>query len=291
MTAHDKNIIYNLLNTAQAYIDGTPKKTIPQFAEKTQTTKNKAKNTNLDINQQQKLELIAQKITQCQNCKLSKLRHFPVPGNGVAHPLVMIIGEGPGQDEDLSSQPFVGRAGQLLDKMLAAIQLSKNKNVFITNVVKCRPPHNRNPELEETEACRAWLDAQIILLKPKAILALGKVAAHNLLGISDTMSHMHGKFYDYSGIPVMPTYHPSALLRNEAMKRPTWEDLKIFRSRLQKEQPGYNEPGFYDNPANTPQMAYHKDSIYNKFQRKTPQYNQPKERTAHGANHQTWQGR
>jgi DNA polymerase len=273
MTANDKNILYNLLDTAQAYMHAIPKKPIPLFVDNAQSQTPKQPVTVADFNNQNQLESIAEKIANCQNCQLAKNRHFPVPGNGVAHPLVMIIGEGPGQDEDLSSQPFVGRAGQLLDKMMAAIQLSKKTNVFISNVVKCRPPQNRNPEPEETEACRSWLDAQIILLKPKAILALGKVASHNLLGISDTMSNMHGNFYDYCGIPVMPTYHPSALLRNESMKRPAWEDLKIFRTRLLTEEPGYNEPNFYERLENIPQMAYQKDSIFNKFQRQTPNYN------------------
>lgn len=287
MTAEDKKTVFDVLATSQAYINEVPKQVIPDFTDDIiHAQTNEISQTSDALKQPSdscstksscsttSLENIATKIATCERCKLSNTRNFTVPGNGVAHPLVMIIGEGPGHDEDLSGQPFVGRAGQLLDKMMAAIHLSKKTNVFISNVVKCRPPHNRNPEQEETEACRSWLDAQIVLLQPKAILALGKVASHNLLGLTDTMSKMHGNFYEYRGIPVMPTYHPSALLRNQEMKRPAWEDLKLFRAMLQKKAPGYTEKEYYKHPENIPQMAYTSDSIFNQFKSQSPNYNE-----------------
>ena len=149
---------------------------------------------------------------------------------------VMVIGEGPGADEDRQGRPFVGKAGQLLDKMLEAIQLSRKTNCYITNVVKCRPPQNRDPAPEERSCCAAFLDAQIRLLRPKMILVMGRIAAQHLLQTSDGIGKLRGRFFDYQGIPLMPTYHPSALLRDESLKRPAWEDLKRFRARLHELQ-------------------------------------------------------
>ncbi|OJF76003.1 MAG: hypothetical protein BKP49_09295 [Treponema sp. CETP13] len=274
MKIDEKKILYNLLETSNAYINKTAKSSPPHFTDDfVEQSKVLPSNPVKPTENKTTLEYIAQQIATCQRCQLSKTRHYTVPGNGVEHPLVLIIGEGPGEDEDLSSQPFVGRAGQLLDKMMAAIQLSKTTNVFISNIVKCRPPHNRNPEPQESEACRSWLDSQIILLQPKAILALGKVASHNLLGISDTMSKMHGQFYNYRGIPVMPTYHPSALLRNESMKRPAWEDLKKLRAELLKMAPGYTDASYYTLAEHKPKMAYPQSSVFNNLMKQIPRYN------------------
>lgn len=151
----------------------------------------------------------------------------------------MVIGEGPGAEEDLQGRPFVGRSGQLLDKMLAAVSLSRTVNVFIANIVKCRPPGNRDPQPEESEACAGYLAAQIAYIKPKAILALGRIASRNLLATNEGITRLRGRFFDYRGIPLMPTYHPSALLRDENLKRPAWEDLKRFREKLRELEPGY----------------------------------------------------
>ncbi len=153
---------------------------------------------------------------------------------------MLVIGEGPGADEDAQGKPFVGRAGKLLDKMLAAIHLSRDTNCFIGNIVKCRPPQNRDPLPEETAACGSFLEAQIQLLRPHLILAVGRIAAQYLLDTTDGIGRLRGRFFDYGGIPLMPTYHPSALLRNEQLKRPAWEDLKTFRSRLLELAPGYD---------------------------------------------------
>lgn len=188
------------------------------------------------------LQTIAEKVARCQNCQLHAGRTNPVPGEGVQDPVVMVIGEGPGEMEDRSGRPFVGPAGQLLDKMLAAISLSRDTNCFIGNIVKCRPPSNRTPLPGEAEACSAFLEAQIHVLKPKVILAVGSTAVKNLLATSEGISKLRGRFYDYKGIPLTATYHPSALLRDESLKRPAWEDLKVLRAWLGENAPGYDEP-------------------------------------------------
>jgi DNA polymerase len=150
----------------------------------------------------------------------------------------MVIGEGPGADEDASGRPFVGRAGQLLDKMLASIGLSRSTNCYIANAVKCRPPQNRDPHPDEIAACRPFLMQQITALRPQVILLAGRVAAHNVLNTSEPLSALRGHFIDFAlgetgiTIPALCTYHPSALLRDETLKRPAWEDLKLLKSNL-----------------------------------------------------------
>jgi DNA polymerase len=148
----------------------------------------------------------------------------------------MVIGEGPGASEDATGKPFVGEAGILLDKMLASIGLSRESNCFIANVVKCRPPDNRDPLPEETAACASFLKRQIQLLKPKIILCAGRVAAQTLLRTNETIGRLRGNFTELRitdrSIPLIATYHPSALLRNIELKRPAWEDLKILKARL-----------------------------------------------------------
>ena len=180
-------------------------------------------------------------VARCSACGLGATRIKPVAGEGPEELSrltnsvdVMVIGEGPGADEDRQGRPFVGRAGQLLDKMLEAIQLSRKTNCYITNVVKCRPPQNRDPAPDERSCCAAFLEAQIRFTHPKMILVMGRIAAQHLLQTSEGIGRLRGRFFDYQGIPLMPTYHPSALLRDESLKRPAWEDLKRFRARLQE---------------------------------------------------------
>ncbi len=181
------------------------------------------------------------KIRACRNCPLCNGRTNAVPGQGAEKPAVLVIGEGPGEEEDKQGLPFVGPAGQLLDKMLASIQLDRHVNCYIANTVKCRPPYNRDPSPTEAAACRAFLDAQIHLLKPRMILAVGKVALRNLLAIEGefSLNKYRGKLFDLNGIPLCVTYHPSALLRNADFKRPAWEDLKFFKSKLLEVMPDY----------------------------------------------------
>ncbi|MDR1869030.1 MAG: uracil-DNA glycosylase [Treponema sp.] len=182
------------------------------------------------------LEKIAAEIRACAGCPLGKTRTNAAPGEGVTQPLVMVIGEGPGAEEDAQGRPFVGRAGQLLDKMLSSINLSRNSNCFIANVVKCRPPNNRDPRPEETASCAHFLKRQIVFLKPKFILVAGRIAAQTLLETTEPIGKLRGKFTELTvkdmTIPLLVTYHPAALLRNEEYKRPAWEDLKLLRSRI-----------------------------------------------------------
>ncbi|MGP1458104.1 MAG: uracil-DNA glycosylase [Treponema sp.] len=183
--------------------------------------------------------VIAQKIASCTACKLASTRKNVVPGTGAENPDVLIIGEGPGEEEDRQGLPFVGRAGQLLDKMLNAIELDRKANCFIANIVKCRPPKNRDPEPDECASCRTFLDAQIAALQPKMILTMGRIASHNLLNTENSIGRLRSRFYEYKNIPLLVTYHPSALLRNADLKRPAWEDLKLFKSRLLTLSPDY----------------------------------------------------
>jgi len=182
------------------------------------------------------LEAVAADVGACRGCGLAATRKNTVPGEGSIHPLVMVIGEGPGADEDAAGRPFVGRAGQLLDKMLESIGLMRGKNCYIANMVKCRPPGNRDPGAEEINACYPFLERQIILLKPALILCAGRVAAQNLLKTSKGINALRGQFLEFRigelTFPVLPTFHPSAILRDETLKRPAWEDLKLLRSRL-----------------------------------------------------------
>jgi DNA polymerase len=196
------------------------------------------------------LQAVAADIVACKACGLAPTRTNVVPGEGVERPLVMVIGEGPGADEDRSGRPFVGRAGQLLDKMLQSIGLSRDTNCFIANAVKCRPPGNRPPAPEEIAACLPYLQRQIALLRPKIILCAGGTAAQTLLITSMGINALRGAFGEYKSnqsdglsfegnndieetiIPVLCTFHPSFLLRDESRKRPAWEDLKLLKARL-----------------------------------------------------------
>jgi len=178
------------------------------------------------------LEAIAGEAVRCQACRLAAGRKLVVPGQGSNHPLVMVIGEGPGAEEDRTGLPFIGPAGQLLDKMLASIGLSRETNCFIGNIVKCRPPMNRDPAPDEQAACMHYLDRQIAILKPRAFLAVGRIPAQALLGVKDGIGRLRGIRYEFRGMPLIATYHPSALLRDENLKRPAWEDLKLLKSIL-----------------------------------------------------------
>lgn len=178
------------------------------------------------------LEDIRAQAVRCLKCRLAASRTHAVFGQGVERPLVLVVGEGPGAEEDKSGKPFVGPAGQLLDKMLASIGLSRDSNVYIANIVKCRPPMNRDPAPDEQAACLPYLDRQLAVLRPKAILALGRIPSQALLKSRDGIGKLRGTVWDFQGLPLVPTYHPSALLREESLKRPAWEDLKLLKSVL-----------------------------------------------------------
>ena len=167
-------------------------------------------------------------IKNCTKCVLHKNRNNFVFGSGNPDAEVMVIGEGPGAEEDKKGLPFVGRAGQLLTDILKAIKFDRDE-VYIANIVKCRPPENRTPLPEEMETCIPYLKKQIALIQPKMILCLGLTAAKGLLRKKESLTALRGKFFDYEGIKVMVTFHPAALLRNPNWKRDCWEDVKKFR--------------------------------------------------------------
>ncbi len=179
------------------------------------------------------LEAIADSVAKCTRCPLYATAKNPVPGAGNPNADFMIVGEAPGADEDEQGVPFIGRAGQLLTKIIGAINLSRD-DVFIANVLKHRPPGNRNPTPDEVAACSPYLVHQIELVRPKVILALGTFAAQTLLETKTTIGKLRGQIHRYYGVPLIVTYHPAALLRNPAWKRPTWEDVQLARRILDR---------------------------------------------------------
>ncbi|MDY6950585.1 MAG: uracil-DNA glycosylase [Thermodesulfobacteriota bacterium] len=179
------------------------------------------------------LDMIEAYLGDCQRCKLYKKRRHIVFGAGNPEARLILVGEGPGHEEDLQGLPFVGSAGQLLTKILEAIHL-RRKDVYICNVIKCRPPGNRNPEPDEIAACIPFLHRQIRAIKPDLICAMGTFAAQRLLQTDRPISQLRGQFHVYEGIPLLPTYHPAFLLRNPGKKRDVWEDMQKLRDAYEK---------------------------------------------------------
>ena len=178
------------------------------------------------------LEELRSNIGDCQRCKLGKTRTKLVFGVGNPDAKIVFVGEGPGRDEDIQGEPFVGRAGQLLTDIITKGMKMKREDVYICNVVKCRPPENRNPEADEVDACEGFLIKQLEVIKPEIVVALGTFAAQTLLKTDLPISKLRGRFHDYKGIQVMPTFHPSYLLRNPEKKKEAWEDIKMVIARL-----------------------------------------------------------
>jgi DNA polymerase len=176
-------------------------------------------------------------VNACTRCKLHTTRTQGVLGSGDTNADWLFVGEAPGADEDARGEPFVGAAGKLLDAMLAAIDLQRGRNVYIANVLKSRPPGNRNPEADEVAACMPYLLAQIELLQPRIIVALGRFAAQNLLCSSETIARLRGRVHDYRGIPLIVSYHPAYLLRTLPDKAHAWEDLCLARRTYSSLQP------------------------------------------------------
>lgn len=172
------------------------------------------------------LEELARSLEGCRRCKLSCGRTHLVFGEGHPHARVMFVGEAPGRQEDLQGRPFVGPAGQLLDRILENAMGLRREEVYIANVNKCRPPDNRDPEPDEVAACLPFLRRQIRLIRPEVLVTLGRVATHNLLGVSTSMRRLRGQDHSFEGIPVVPTWHPAYLLRQPSAKAETWEDIK-----------------------------------------------------------------
>lgn len=179
------------------------------------------------------LASIREEIGECKRCKLHIKRKNIVFGTGSASAGLVFVGEGPGEDEDREGIPFVGKAGQLLTRIIDAMGM-KRDDAYIANIVKCRPPNNRNPEPDEIECCAPFLKKQLEVISPRLIVALGTFAAQTLLANKERISQMRGRFYTYNGIKVMPTFHPSYLLRNPDDKRLVWEDMKKVMEELNR---------------------------------------------------------
>ncbi|HUJ12220.1 MAG TPA: uracil-DNA glycosylase [Thermoanaerobaculia bacterium] len=170
-------------------------------------------------------------VTACEKCRLAKTRTQVVYGVGNPNADLMFIGEAPGRDEDLQGEPFVGRAGQLLTDIIKAMKLTRD-DVYIANVIKCRPPENRNPEPDELDACRPYIRRQVELIQPKVIVTLGRFALQSLTERGYAISSARGQWLEYNGVKVMPTYHPAYLLRNPAAKKEVWADMKKVMTEL-----------------------------------------------------------
>ena len=185
------------------------------------------------------------KIARCTRCSLARTRTNVVPGQGSKSAEVLVIGDGPAMEDDASGVPFSGAAGLLMDKMLNAVKLDRRQNCFLTNIVKCTPPQNRDPYPEETDACFGFIEAQIKIIKPKLILCSGRVAAVSLLknnpkvNLSLPVDQLRGQWFDYNGIPVMVVYSPAEVLKNPALKKPIWDDLRAFATKLKELSPTY----------------------------------------------------
>lgn len=189
-------------------------------------------NSNASADSMTDLDSFHKKIQDCQECQLGKTRNKFVFGVGDLRANLVLVGEAPGAEEDKLGEPFIGRAGKLLDKILAAINRSRNKDVYICNVLKCRPPNNRDPLADEVVKCEPYLLKQIEIIQPKLLVALGRVAGKTLLNMETPLKEMRRKLHDYHGTPLIVTYHPAALLRNPNFKPAAWEDFKWIRSIL-----------------------------------------------------------
>ncbi|MFH0799213.1 MAG: uracil-DNA glycosylase [Pseudomonadota bacterium] len=200
-------------------------------------TENRKQKTGTAGDKAKALEKLRAETGECLKCKLGRGRKNLVFGVGNPDADLMFIGEAPGADEDEQGIPFVGRAGQLLTKIILAMGF-KREDVYIANICKCRPPSNRNPEPDEVAACMPWLIKQAEIIEPKVIVCLGSVATQNLLGTEEKITRLRGKFAMWHDIPVMPTYHPAFLLRNPAMKKPAWEDMQNVMKMLGMEPVG-----------------------------------------------------
>lgn len=184
-------------------------------------------------NQVTQLSDFEQEIKECRLCPLGAGRTRFVFGTGNPSADMVFVGEAPGYEEDRKGEPFVGKAGQLLDRILAAIQLTR-RDVYICNILKCRPPNNRDPHSSEVEQCLPYLKEQLRIIQPKLIIALGRVAAKTLLGVEESLKNMRSQVYNYEGVELRVTYHPAALLRNPALKAPAWEDFQAIRDRYRE---------------------------------------------------------
>ena len=218
----NQNLIINYFNKIR-YVYGQNLFLNPQTVQKYRLSSNK--NTISDDIYNYK-----NKICDCIKCPLGKTRTNLVFGSGNPKSGIMIIGEAPGEKEDEIGEPFVGKSGKMLDRILSALQLKRDSDVYITNVVKCRPANNRDPLPSEVEKCEPHLKKQINIIKPKIIVALGRVAGKTLLKVDATLKDMRGRLFEYHNIPLFVTYHPAALLRNPNLKPNAWEDFQVLKN-------------------------------------------------------------
>ncbi len=215
-----------------------PKSSLQSVQEETETiflpASNAPKQPEISAqNSEDPLGSILRDIGDCKRCKLANTRTNIVFGEGSPSARLMFVGEAPGFDEDCQGRPFVGRAGQLLTKIIQAMNMTREE-VYICNVIKCRPPENRNPEKDEIMTCSQFLNRQISVIKPRFICALGTFSAQTLLKTNEPISKLRGNFFDYSGIRLMPTFHPSYLLRNPDKKREVWNDMQLIMQEMDK---------------------------------------------------------
>ena len=232
-------------NAPASCLSGTALSSIPPVASATGQSPTPAPKTSLPARKvaaaprqmSDALRSVAERVAACEKCVLYKTRTRTVPGQGNAAPDILFIGEGPGEDEDMQGLAFVGEAGKLLTKMIEAMGY-RREDVFIANIVKCRPPHNRKPAPEEAAQCLPFLEEQIVALKPKVIVTLGGTALEGLLGITG-ITRVRGQWRERNGIPVMPTFHPSYLLRVPSAKRDAWNDLQAVLKRLGRTPPNH----------------------------------------------------
>ena len=185
---------------------------------------------------EENLKALEEECKACLRCPLGKTRTNLVFGTGSENARIMFVGEGPGEQEDLQGLPFVGKSGQLLDMYLSLLDLNRNKNVYIANMVKCRPPHNRDPKPEETELCLPYLRQQVKLIKPAVIVCLGRIAAQRLISPDFRVTRQHGEFFKKGSIYMMGTFHPAALLRDESKKKDALSDFPRLREKIEELQ-------------------------------------------------------
>ncbi len=219
------------LKTYLEYLKGMGIDSLP-FSETASEAGNRGQNITL--------HQIRMELGDCRRCKLHRTRRTIVFGEGNEKATLMFIGEGPGYDEDVQGRPFVGRAGQLLTKIIQSIRIQR-EDVYITNIIKCRPPQNRNPEPDEIETCTPFLMKQIQAIQPKIICALGTFSAQTLLKTNAKITALRGKVYDFDGIKVIPTYHPAFLLRNPDKKKEVWDDMKKIQQLMSEIEMAYLE--------------------------------------------------
>jgi uracil-DNA glycosylase len=215
--------------SAPAWLRGAPPIPGPGLA----VTSPEARLLGNDLGTLETLDAVAERIRTTYCCALCPNRTNAVPGEGNPQARLVLVGEGPGATEDATGRPFVGQAGQLLESILQAIDVPRT-TVYITNIVKCRPPQNRKPLPDEIAACIPYLHRQLDILRPKVILAMGGTAGESLLGVKKSLGELRNKVHTYNGIPLVVTYHPAALLRNPNWKKPTWDDVRIARQLLDR---------------------------------------------------------